>query len=91
MSEKQEKKGFSWPGVDACMETVQQFTQPWSEVMQTSWNQVRKLQENLMARTQEAMQQSYDLGMEGFKQTTQAVQKFQELAQEQLKRFTNPK
>lgn len=85
-----EKKTSFWSNVTAgTNEVMQQFLQPWGEVVQKSWEQTRTLQENLVNRTQEALQQSYDMGMEGFKQTTQALQKFQELAQEQYKRFTH--
>ncbi len=86
MSDKKYK--LPWMDMNAGIEMFNQFAKPFGEAMKANMEQVQKLQEAWMTRTQEALQQSQDMMMEGYKQSTDTVKRFYETAQEQVKRFT---
>ena len=89
MSEK--KDGFKWQGLNVGLEMFNQFARPWSEAVQSQMEQVQQLQTNLMEHTQKAIQETQNMTMEGFKHFTNTVQRFHEVAQEQVQRFTQRK
>lgn len=87
MSEKK-KTLFPFMDMNAGFEMFNQFAKPFGEAMQANMEQVQKLQEAWMTRTQEAVQQSQEMFMEGVKQSQDTMKRFYDTAQEQVQRFT---